>query len=176
VGGTATYTLSGTLSSNPPSLSNVATVTLRSDYGDLNPANNTAIDTDLILYPPTAFFAVAPCRVVDTRTADGPTGGPALVANGIRAFPLTSGTCGIPTSAQAVSVNLTVVGPSAPGFLTLYRSDIDTAPSVSSINFVSGKTRANNAVVMLAPDGTINVRNGSAGSVHFVLDVNGYYQ
>ena len=176
VGGTATYTLGGTLSSNPPSLSNTATVTLPSGYGDLTPSNNTAIDTDLILYPPTAFFAVAPCRVVDTRNAAGPTGGPALVASATRAFPVTSGTCAIPSSAHAVSVNLTVVGPSAPGFLTLYRSDIDTAPSVSSINFVSGKTRANNAIVMLAPDGQIKVTNGSAGSVHFVMDVNGYYQ
>jgi len=39
-------------------------------------------------------------------------------------------------------------------------------------------TRANNAVVLLATDGTgtIKVKNGSAGVVHFVLDVNGYFQ
>jgi hypothetical protein len=36
-------------------------------------------------------------------------------------------------------------------------------------------TRANNAVVRLARDGTINVKNGSAGSVHLVLDVNGFF-
>lgn len=39
-------------------------------------------------------------------------------------------------------------------------------------------TRANNAVVLLATDGsgTIGVKNGSAKAVHFVLDVNGYFQ
>jgi hypothetical protein len=49
---------------------------------------------------------------------------------------------------------------------------------MSNVNFVPGVTRANNAVVPLATDGsgTINVKNGSAGAVHFVLDVNGYFQ
>jgi hypothetical protein len=49
---------------------------------------------------------------------------------------------------------------------------------VSSINFSAGVTRANNAIVPLATDGagTIGVKNGSAGMVHFVLDVNGYFQ
>ena len=48
---------------------------------------------------------------------------------------------------------------------------------MSNINFTPGVTRANNAIVLLATNGgTINVKNGSAGSVHFVLDVNGYFQ
>jgi hypothetical protein len=48
---------------------------------------------------------------------------------------------------------------------------------VSSINFTPGVTRANNAVVQLATNGgTINVHNTSAGTVHFVLDVSGYFQ
>jgi hypothetical protein len=49
---------------------------------------------------------------------------------------------------------------------------------VSSINFTAGVTRANNAAVPLATDGTgtIGVQNGSAGMVHLVLDVNGYFQ
>jgi hypothetical protein len=38
-------------------------------------------------------------------------------------------------------------------------------------------TRANNALVLLAANGgTINVKNGSAGAVQFVLDVNGCFQ
>jgi len=37
-------------------------------------------------------------------------------------------------------------------------------------------TRANNAVVQLSSSGQIKVHNGAAGAVHFVLDVNGWYQ
>jgi hypothetical protein len=40
-----------------------------------------------------------------------------------------------------------------------------------------GVTRANNTIVPLATNGgTLTVKNGSAGAVHFVLDVNGYMQ
>ena len=176
VGGTATYTLSGTLSSNPPALSNTATVTLPAGYGDPNPADNSATDTDVILYPATAFYTVTPCRVVDTRNPAGPSGGPALVGKTTRTFTVTGGACGIPSNAIAVSVNLTAVGAAAAGYLTLYRSDLDTTPTVSTINFSAGQTRANNAVVSLAPDGTIDVKNGSVAAVNIVLDVNGYFQ
>jgi hypothetical protein len=49
---------------------------------------------------------------------------------------------------------------------------------VSTINFSPGQNRANNAVLRLAVDGTgtIKVKNASAGTVDFVLDVNGYFQ
>jgi uncharacterized repeat protein (TIGR01451 family) len=128
--------------------------------------------------PPTAFFTVTPCRIVDTRNAAGPTGGPALAPSSIRSFPLTGEPCGVPATAAAVSVNLTAVGAVALGHLTLFPGDIVDPPLVSSLNFVAGVTRANNAIVPLAADGSgaIKVKNGSAGSVHFVLDVNGYFE
>src|SRR5262245_26862379 len=55
--------------------------------------------------PSTSFFTVDPCRVADTRSPDGPSGGPALPANSSRSFPVT-GLCGIPTTAKAVAINL----------------------------------------------------------------------
>lgn len=46
-----------------------------------------------------------------------------------------------------------------------------------ALNFSPGTTRAGNAVVPLATNGgTINVKNGSAGAVDLVLDVNGYFR
>ncbi len=127
---------------------------------------------------PVAFYTVTPCRVVDTRNAAGPTGGPALVASSTRGLPVTGSPCGIPSTAVAVSVNLTAVGATAAGHLTLFPGDWFSPPLVSHINFPPGVARANNAVVPLATDGTgtIQVKNGSAGAVHFVLDVNGYFQ
>ena len=77
-----------------------------------------------------------------------------------------------------MSVNLTAVGAAASGYLTLFPGNALSPPLVSHINFTPGLTRANNAVVPLAMGGTgaIQVKNGSAGGVHFVLDVNGYFQ
>jgi N-acetylneuraminic acid mutarotase len=130
--------------------------------------------------PPAGFFTVTPCRLADTRNAAGPTGGPALAADATRSFPVTGGVCGIPSTATAVSVNLTVTQPAARGHLTLYPGDAGGPPLTSSINFAPGLTRASNAVVRLGMNGvnsgTIYVKNGSAGSVHLVLDVNGYFQ
>ena len=126
-----------------------------------------------------AFYTLSPCRVLDTRnTPDGPLAGPALQAGATRTFDVVASPCGIPSTALAVSVNLTAIGAAAPGYLTLFPGNDATPPLASNVNFTPGVTRANNAVVRLATDasGTINVKNGSAGTVHFVLDVNGYFQ
>jgi N-acetylneuraminic acid mutarotase len=122
------------------------------------------------------FYTVTPCRAVDTRSAPGASGGPALVAGAVRTFPV-SGVCGVPSTAIAVSVNLTVTQPAAQGDLTLYPGDAASPPLVSNINFTPGLTLASNAVVLLATNGgTISVQNRSAGAVHFVLDLNGYFE
>jgi len=127
--------------------------------------------------PPADFYTVAPCRLVDTRNAAGATGGPALSPGATRIFPLTGGVCGVPSTAIAVSVNLTVVQPAAQGHLILYPGDAAGPPATSSLNFSPGVTRASNAIVPLAANGgTLNVKNGSAGAVHLVLDVNGFMQ
>ncbi len=121
------------------------------------------------------FYTLPPCRLLDTRNAPGSLGGPALFPGWQRSLTV-AGTCGIPASARAVSVNLTAVA-SAPGYLTLYPGD-GGVPGSSSINFVAGQTRANNAVLALAGDGTgtLAVLNGSGGLNHLILDVNGYFK
>ena len=119
-----------------------------------------------------------PCRIVDTRNPDGPLGGPAIAAAGApdRLFTL-AGTCGIPPGAAAVVANLTVVGPTAPGFLLLYRGD-GSVPGTSMINFAPGTTRTSDAVLRLSLDGsgTVKVNNASAGPLNLVVDVSGYFQ
>ncbi len=125
----------------------------------------------------TDFYTVAPCRLADTRGAAGPSGGPPLGAGAIRSFPVT-GLCTIPSGATAVSVNVTAVQPGAAGYLTLYAGDAPAPPAVSTVNFSPGQTRASNAVVAVATDGsgTIRVRNVSGGLVDLVLDVSGYFK
>jgi hypothetical protein len=150
------------------------------EAGDTSVVTNTGgnLDDPGLLGPPTDFYTVTPCRVADTRSPAGPSGGPILGAGATRSFPVTGGTCGIPATALAASVNLTAVGAAAGGHLTLFPGDAPGPPLASSINFSAAQTRANNAIVPLSSDGTgtIGVKNGSAGVVHFVLDVNGYFQ
>lgn len=121
---------------------------------------------------PLAFYTVAPCRVLDTRDA---TGTPALIAGADRAFTII-GNCGIPPSAKAVSVNLAVTGPTLAGHLRLHPGGT-AIPLVSAINYAAGQTRANNAVLFLNAAGQIGVFCGqTSGTVHFIVDVNGYFQ
>jgi hypothetical protein len=126
----------------------------------------------------TRFFTLAPCRVADTRNAAGASGGPALGANTVRSFP-AAGLCGIPSTAQAVAINLTVVDQTDFGNLRLFAAGGGT-PSSSTINFAAGHVRANNAVIPLGVGGQISVQTdmpaGSTGRTHFLFDVTGYFE
>jgi hypothetical protein len=138
------------------------------------PASTTPVATDL--------FTLAPCRLLDTRLAPnqvppGPYGGPAVPPRSDRIL-VAPGHCGIPSTAKAIALNVAAVNAPAAGYLSLFPGDV-AAPFVSALNFSTGQTRANNAVVKLASSGsgTIAVRNGTLGqSVHVVVDVFGYFQ
>lgn len=122
-----------------------------------------------------AFNVVTPCRAVDTRDPAGPNGGPALAAGGTRNFHL-AGSCGVSALARAVSINVTVTQPGAPGDLRIYPAGA-ALPPTTVISFGTGQTRANNALVALSASGDISVLfEAAGGGVHFVLDVNGYFE
>jgi hypothetical protein len=124
--------------------------------------------------PPTSFFTIPPCRAVDTRSGPGPYGAPALQARSDRTFTL-AGQCAIPPTARALAVNIAVAQPTAAGHLRLYPAGA-ALPQTSSINYAAGQTRASNAIVLLTSGG-ITVRcNQPFGTVHFILDVSGYFQ
>jgi hypothetical protein len=140
-----------------------------------NPDTQMGTLTNGFTYGGEKFYTVTPCRVLDTRNANGPYGGPALSANAARTFTVT-GQCGIPTTAKSVSVNVAVTGPSAAGYLILYPTGIPL-PNVFSINYGVGQTRANNVNLTLSASGNFTVSCAQAsGTVHFILDVNGYFQ
>ena len=99
----------------------------------------------------------------------------ALDAGQSRTFTL-AGRCGIPSTARAVSVNLTVTQPTTRGNLRLYPAD-QPVPGTSTLNYRSGWTRANNAFAGLSASGALAVRcTQSSGTAHIILDVNGYFE
>jgi hypothetical protein len=73
-------------------------------------------------------------------------------------------------------VNVTVTAPGGSGDLRLFAGGT-ALPTASAINYRTGQTRANNAVVALGAAGDLTVRcDQPAGTVELVLDVDGYFQ
>jgi acid phosphatase type 7 len=126
--------------------------------------------------PGTELHTLPACRVIDTRNAAGALGGPALSSGGTRSFPI-AGTCGVPADAVAVAANLTVIGPTHSGYLeTLPTGGLSTG--TSAITFKSGQLRSNNSLLLLGVNGEVSVATNltAAGTVHFALDVTGYFR
>lgn len=118
------------------------------------------------------FFTVFPCRVVDTRNAGQ---GPALLSGASRLIAV-GGACGVPANAKSVSLNITVTQPTSLGHVTLAPAGC-AVPGASTINFGPGQTRANNAVLPLSGGAlSANAFVLGGGSVHLIVDVNGYFQ
>lgn len=127
----------------------------------------------------TRFYTTTPCRLFDTRESTGPSeASPALEPGETRTFAVST-RCGLSSSTlRSLSVNQTVTAPSANGELVLFRGDLASVPITSSISYQAGRTRANNGILELSRngDGTFKVHNRSTGLVHFILDVNGWFQ
>jgi hypothetical protein len=122
--------------------------------------------------PRLAFYTVPPCRLLDTRA---PGKGPALAAGEARTLAV-AGACGVAPGARAVSLNVAVAQPSAPGHLRLFAAG-SVDPPVSAINYRAGQTRSNNFIARLGAHGALAVRCvQAAGSAHVILDVNGYFE
>jgi hypothetical protein len=121
------------------------------------------------------FYTLAPCRAFDTRDPAGPYGGPPISGGQSRAFTMV-GRCGVPPGATAIALNLTVTGATAAGHLTVYPQGLPI-PLASTINFRSGQTRANNAIVPLGAGGAIAIVSGqpSGNTTHVIVDLNGYF-
>jgi hypothetical protein len=127
---------------------------------------------------PYSYFPLTPCRFVDTRDSNLQGGAP-LSSFVVKTF-TAKGKCGIPSTAKAISVNITIAAPGGPGFLTLYPSGVNR-PVVSSINWAAtDNALANGAVVPLGAASTNDLsayyQGGGTGTVHLILDASGYFQ
>lgn len=128
------------------------------------------------------YTVLTPCRLVDTRNVARP-----LAAGETRTFQASlyppsnqggsSSSCGVPANASAVTLNVTVVYPSAPGYLTVFPSNRN-APLASSLNYGAGAIVGNEILAPLATssDGFyayFSLYSFAAADV--VVDVAGYF-
>ncbi|MEV4480225.1 hypothetical protein [Micromonospora coxensis] len=120
-----------------------------------------------------SYYPVAPDRLMDTRagypnlpsTPIGPGGEVDLQVTGRGEVPAQG--------VGAVVLNVTVTGPTADGFVTVYPSG-EARPTASSVNFAKGWLGSNNVTVKVGANGRVKVYNRN-GATHVVVDVVGYY-
>lgn len=122
---------------------------------------------------PDGFTPLVPERFLDTRTGLG-TGG-AGKAPGGRVLKVQIGGRGdVPSSgATGAAVNVTVVEPDGPGFVTVYPCDAAEIPFTSNLNFVTGDIVPNLVFSKLAGDGTLCLYTTTRTDL--LVDVAGYF-
>ena len=138
-----------------------------------------------------SFVAITPVRVLDTRAGNGlgllgvftsPTSRDLLVTGTIATA--TGVQLVVPAGATAVSLNVTVVGPTAAGFLSVRPADASGAPTTSNLNFTAGQVIPNAVTVQLPTIGgdagkielTYNALGVAGPTTDVLVDIVGYYQ
>ncbi len=122
------------------------------------------------------FVPYGPLRITDTRngTGNGGLAGPIAPRGQLSVYPTWNDggcvpVCPLPT---AYVLNVTATQPTASGYLTVYPAQ-QPRPLASSLNFNRLDTVPN--LVAVANDNGVAIYNGSSGSVHVVVDEDGYF-
>jgi hypothetical protein len=119
------------------------------------------------------FYPMTPCRLVDTRP-----GAPSTVITGqliggtSTTLPILSSTCNVPATAQAYSLNLTLVPPGPVAYLTVYPTG-ESLPVVSTLNDPTGTVLANATIAPAGTGGSIEAF--VTQTTNLVVDINGYF-
>jgi len=128
--------------------------------------------------PASSVVTVTPERILDTRSGVGLSG--PFVSGVSRKLQVTGAV--VPAGATGVLLNVTVVAPTAAGFLSVRPGDATGVPSTSSLNFTAGDIVPNSVQVALptsgANAGQIDVTFDAFGAVgpttNVLADVVGY--
>jgi hypothetical protein len=122
------------------------------------------------------FVPLTPCRLVDTRAAAGmPSafGAPSMNGGATRSFSILSSACGIPATAAAYSLNVTVVPKAGLGYLSIWPAG-QSQPVASTLNSPNGQIAANAAIVPAGANGAISVFVSDSTDV--IIDIDGYFK
>jgi autotransporter family porin len=116
----------------------------------------------------------SPQRILDTRDGTGGNPGPASVNQPVRLR--VAGRGGVPNSAAAALLTVTIVARGASGYVTAWPCD-EARPTASVLNMTPGALRSNLALVKLsATDGEVCLQpyTTDGSYVHLVADVAGW--
>jgi hypothetical protein len=117
------------------------------------------------------YRPLVPARLLDTRTSFG--GSPTMNAGQTINLQVT-GKGNVPaTGVSAAVLNVTVTGPTAAGYLTVFPSGAPQ-PVASNVNFVAGQTVPNRVIVKVGTGGQVSIFN-FAGRTDVVVDVGGWF-
>ena len=119
------------------------------------------------------FYPLDPGRVLDTRFGTGLSG--TFKADIARTLTIR-GHVGVPTAAIAVTGNLTVVGQTAGGYVSMTKATTNN-PLTSTLNFPAGDVRANGVTGPLTATGTVGLvyKAPSGKTTNLILDITGYF-
>ncbi len=143
----------------------------------------TNVTTDIVVdvagyFPTTAGFTplAVPQRLVDTRpdgtTIDGAEQRAGSLKGGTVREVTVNGRAGVPGTASTAALNVTVTGPVASGFLTVFPCG-SPQPLASNLNFVAGQTVPNFVVAKVGTGGKVCVVGNVATDI--IVDVAGYF-
>ena len=118
-----------------------------------------------------------PCRLYDSRSADGPI--PGSSTRNFDFVPGGSPSCGaLPAEVAALSLFFTVVAPQGPGFIFAWPGPTPPGSPTSIVNYTGtpGEIRNNAAIVPVAigGSGAFNVTAGVSGT-ELIIDLNGIF-
>lgn len=129
--------------------------------------------------PASAFVAITPERIMDTRSGSkvGSVTGPVAAGSAI-SVPIADegGTTGAPFTdpdITAVAASVTVTGQSGAGFLTVY-PDGSNAPGTSALDYASSGVITNSVIAPVGPDGKITIKVNDEAT-QLLVDVTGYF-
>lgn len=126
--------------------------------------------------PPAALIPTVPTRIIDTRPGYPhvrPAPDRVLAAGEVLEVQFTDLPGLVPASGvNAVSLDIGVVAPDGDGFVTAY--PCGDRPTVSSLNFRSGQTISNAAIVPVN-DSTGAVCFSASQATHLIVDVTGWF-
>jgi hypothetical protein len=89
-----------------------------------------------------------------------------------RTLPILSSSCNVPATAQAYSLNFTLVPPGPVNYLTVYPTG-ESLPIVSTMNDPTGTVQANAAIAPAGSGGSIEAY--VTQTTDLVVDINGYF-
>jgi hypothetical protein len=120
-----------------------------------------------------AYTALVPYRLVDTRTGSGFTGAGDILSPGTTLTFTVTGIDTVPTSATAVALNVTVTDTTAASYLSVYPTG-DAQPLVANLNWTAGETVPNAVIAPVGTDGQVTIFN-ALGDTDVVVDLEGYF-